>query len=315
MSEMTNVKTWSKTKVTGTGASNAIANNDLLYNIKTHLKTVGWSVVSSSDGSSNFGASDYWVAGTSIVHAVSGSNHSWIVLSNSSICTGYQLCIDFANATNNIVYMYVSVNGTGFTGGSLTARPTASDEVQLNINGNTWTSYTSGTSPSANIFTSSDYKATMIYLGPTTVRGCWLFFAPLLAPSWFTKPNVSLVNSGTCVYTNFDSVGEEWLTSNIGGVRVLSLLGTLIIGTTIALTTAGVAGASGDYGGTWPTSPMWILSINSSIPGFLGTVPDVWWLHSNATLALGDLFPGDGSGTQVVIGNFGQGNDGTALSL
>lgn len=291
--EMVNVKTWSKTRITASGASNDAANRAILVAIKDHLLTRGWSVVRSSNGTTH-GAADYWASGSDIVNAVPGSPHSWIVLANSAICSGYQLCIDCGSATVRQGYFYVSVDGTGFTGGGTTARPTAADEAQLNIATNYWTNYSSGTTPSANIWTSSDYSATKIVLGPTSVRGVWWFVRPTESKDWWLKPNLSMVHYGTCVHGDHDSDIELWSTGIVNGQRATFGLGTIMIGTARALTTAGVAGASGDYGGNWPVSPMWVVSNQATVPGLLGFVPDQWWTHSNATLATGDTFPGDG---------------------
>jgi hypothetical protein len=313
--EMTNGYTWSKTRLTGSGGTNALANKDLFVKIKNHLKTRGWSVLRSCDGAANYGAADYWLDSGDIVTAVPGSDHSWAVLGNDAICPGYQLCLDWGFASAVQLYAYVSVDGTGFTGGSLTARPTAADEAQVNLNGNNWTSYSSGTAPTANVWTSSDYRATKVVLGPTTVRGAWWFARPAEAPDWWVRPNVSMIHNGTCVHGDHDADTELWTTGIINGRRVTFGLGTLMVGTTRALMTAGVAGASGDAGGQWPCSPMWLLSGEAASPGVLGFVPDQWWLHSNATLALGDTFPGGGTKQQVVVGNMGFGNDGTDLTL
>jgi hypothetical protein len=317
MPEMTNTKTWSKTRLEGAGATNAIANRDLFWKIKDHLKTVGWSVVASSNGVDTYGAADYWTAGTSIVSAAAGSNHSWIVLANSSICVGYQLCIDFSTTTNapRTCAWYLSTNGTGFTGGSLTARPTAADEALLNVYTGLWTAYSSGVVPSANVFSSSDAQNFAIFLGPTTVRGMWLFGRATLPKTFWTKPGYAMVNSGTAVHGWFNAVTEDWMVTVVDGVPVTILLGTLMYGTTRALESATVAGATGDAGGLWPTFPVWLISNSSSYAGILGTVPDLWWLHSNATLALGDTFPASGTPQQVVIGNFGVGYDGSTLTL
>jgi hypothetical protein len=312
--EMVNTKTWTKTRIAVTGADNDHANRNLLIAIKNHMISNGWSVVFSSN-STIVGADDYWSSSGDIVNAIPGSVHSWIVLSNNSICSGYQLCIDCGLATVGMMYFFVSINGTGFTGGSTTARPTATDEKQLNINTDYWTSYSSGTGPSANIWISSDYSATKIVLGPTTVRGVWWFVQPIDAPDWWEKPNLSMVNFGTCIHTDHDTTSEMWSGGIVNDLKAEFGLGTIMIGTTRALTTAGVAGAAGDYGGNWPVSPMWVLGSNASSPGILGFVPDQWWTHNNASLALGDTFPGDSSRQQVVIGNMAFGNDGTTLTL
>lgn len=317
MAVLSNVKTWNKTRIAGTGASNAVALRDLFYLLKNHLVSVGFSVVSSCDGTGNYGSTDYWASGANIVNAAAGSNHSWMVLSNSNISSGFQLCVDFASGSSvpRIAYFYISVNGTGFTGGTAVARPTATDEAQLPVLTELWSSYSSGTAPTANIFSSSDQQNYAIFFGPTTVRGMMLFGRAATYTTDWTTPVYALVNSGTAVHANHDTAAEAWTTSIIGGTAITLLLGTLMVGTTRALTSANVAGASGDAGGAWPGTPVWLISNSAAYPGILGYMPDLWWMHNSTTLATGDTFPSGASALQVLIGNFAVGNNGTAFTL
>lgn len=90
--------------------------------------TVPWTVALSSDGTTT-DASDLWADIGDIVHAAAPTAHSWIVLEAPS---GFQLCFDtgFTNSLPERWGVYYSPSG-GFSGGSTTARPTASDEVEL----------------------------------------------------------------------------------------------------------------------------------------------------------------------------------------
>ena len=78
MTELTNSKTWTKTRVTVTGASVIIANKKLLIAIKNQMISSGWVFVSSSN-KVNSGGTDYWVSDTDIFMATEGTAHSWIV--------------------------------------------------------------------------------------------------------------------------------------------------------------------------------------------------------------------------------------------
>jgi hypothetical protein len=125
--------------------------------------------------------------------------------------------------------------------------------------------------------------------------------------------------TGSATYSWHNDFTNNWTTTIIENETIRMYLGTIMIGssypTSTALTYAGVAGATGDANGAWPVTPVWLISSSPYYPGILGIIPDLWWLHSNATLALGDTFPADDSKQQVVIGNFGVGNDGYALTL
>jgi len=65
---------------------------------------------------------------TKFVGAAAGSAHSWLVIRNS---LGQEICVDFSSASGvYIAAMYISA-AAGFTGGSTTNRPTATDERSL----------------------------------------------------------------------------------------------------------------------------------------------------------------------------------------
>lgn len=99
-----------------------------------------WTCAGSGDGEGGAGmdATDRWVTPDAIKFNNPGpSGHSWIVLQSpvdiGGVSNGtYQLLIDCGSDAYETVGLYLSK--TGFTGGSLTARPTATDEVTINDN-------------------------------------------------------------------------------------------------------------------------------------------------------------------------------------
>jgi hypothetical protein len=132
MTELINSKTWTKTRVTATGSSGGIANKKLLVAVKNQMiSSGGWVVVSSSDGVSS-GSIDYWVDDTDIVIASEGTAHSWIVLQNNNVKTGFQICINMNVSETYGRYGSVHMSPSiGFSGGSTANMPTASDIVWL----------------------------------------------------------------------------------------------------------------------------------------------------------------------------------------
>jgi hypothetical protein len=315
MTELTNSKTWTKTRVTGSGASTLISHKLLLVAIKDEFKNHGWSVISSSDSVTS-DSNDNWANDTDIVIAVAGSVHSWIVLQNNNIKTGFQICIDMSvvDASARKAYFYMSPS-VGFSSGTTTNRPTASDETQLNILTDYWITGTTGTSKSANVFTSSDHQCTHVFIySGAVICGFWIFDVPKNCPSWVDNKVIAMVNGGACTVAEHDAITEAYTTMKIDGTKVNVVLATVMIGATRALSYAGVSGATGDYGGAWPSTPMWLLSVTASVPGIFGTIYDLWWSHIT-TVTTGDCFPSSGAKNQVVFGNMIQGNDGTALVL
>jgi hypothetical protein len=316
MTELVNAKTWTRTRVTGSGVDVITTNKLLLVAIKNEFKNHGWTVVYSSD-SVAADAYDNWVDNTDIVVAVAGSVHSWIVLQNNNVNVGFQICIDMSvtDAYARKAYFYMSPS-VGFTSGTIQNRPTASDETKLKILTDYWiAAVTIGTSKSANVFTSSDHQCTHVFLySGSAVAGVWIFDVPKDCSTWVDNKIITLVNSGTCVSTLHDTDAEAYTTTRINGITTYVELATIVIGTTQVISYAGVAGATGDYGTNWPCTPMWLLSTSTLNPGLVGVVYDLWWAHST-TVTTGDYFPGDGSKTQYVFGNMVQGNDGGTVTL
>jgi hypothetical protein len=285
------------------------------------MLSAGWTFVSSSD-SVNSGVTDYWVDDTDIVYAGEGTAHSWIVLQNNSVSVGFQICINMNIGSSNKASFSMSPV-IGFSGGSITNKPTANDECKLNISNNFWFNGATTTTPSANIFTSSDLKCTHIFISTgssgTAVDGIWIFDVPKDCPSWIDNKIVCMVygNSATSGYSsNYSSTAlNSFATMYVKGRQVLLCLGTLVLATLeIPGSYSGAAGASGDYGTNWPCTPIWLLSGTTSGPGIYGVIYDLWWAPYT-TITTGDYFPGDGSKTQFVFKNMVQGNDGTTVTL
>jgi len=123
----------------------------LVHGIKTAMigfATLPWTVVSSSD-SVTADASDNWTATTNLVWNTGA--HSWIVLQQGA--GGGQLCIDLGHAPSLAERAYFRWSAGGnFTGGTTTARPTATDEIDAhNTTGNYIAGNQSGT-PNQNVY-------------------------------------------------------------------------------------------------------------------------------------------------------------------
>lgn len=112
-------------------------NRTVLLGIKNALigfATNPWVVKgSSSSVAAALDGVDRWSTISNLVWANAGGAHSWIVLEQGGVYTSgankYQICIECANASaaGNLLTVIIS-NSAGFTGGSTTNRPTATDE-------------------------------------------------------------------------------------------------------------------------------------------------------------------------------------------
>ena len=92
----------------------------VMYDFKEHLKTLGWTVVLSGDGSTQYGASDYITS-----YAVLAVSHAWFVIRSPD--NRYYLFDHAGGSISSGVIAYSPV--TAFTGGSATTPPTTSDNT------------------------------------------------------------------------------------------------------------------------------------------------------------------------------------------
>ena len=92
-----------------------------------------WTVKGSSNSSAaGMDQVDRWSTTSDIVFNNSGSGHSWIVLGQTGMGVGFQLMIacNLSDSWGRYISVFYSPNA-GFTGGSTTARPTATDEAPI----------------------------------------------------------------------------------------------------------------------------------------------------------------------------------------
>lgn len=177
-------------------------NREVLYRIKNRLITsCGVTVVSSSDSVTS-SASDNWSDYTDVVFATAGNAHSWIVLSFSSIETNYQLCIDCSetSTTTEQFSVYLSVS-SGFTGGSITARPTATDEITV-VNSSGWgvpnAADTLAAKRAWSVICSSDNSSVFVLFHYSNQPyGIWLLSKASNTPSGHSTDGIALIRGGS----------------------------------------------------------------------------------------------------------------------
>jgi hypothetical protein len=142
------------------------------WEIKEKLVTGGWSVKLSSDGTT-FGASDNLSPGGPYVFSGAGSFDNangymvWqspsITIPGSAGTVVREVCV--AQGTFDRKRVFVSSDGTGFTGGDATNRPTAADEQVLHDNNS---NLTSQSPPPFNADTFPQLEQLHIHVGDAT---------------------------------------------------------------------------------------------------------------------------------------------------
>lgn len=127
----------------------------------TSFSSSPWTVEGSSNSvAAGMDAVDRWVTNTNIVGATPGTAHSWIVL--YQVGTGLRVCIDMSSSTMSSATIVFSPNA--FTGGSTTARPTATQEA-VQISTTTWGATSGGANNNVyvNAMQSTDGQATIVF--------------------------------------------------------------------------------------------------------------------------------------------------------
>jgi len=194
-------KTWmfSINNVVGNKYSGEVDGKDFLYKLVTILKSFGWTVWGSCDGSAygNGDGVDRW---TSTAKIVFGYTRSWIVLSNNALtgAPNAAICIDCYNGGGNAAFFaYFSLTGFGTSNGGANgntgASPTAAAATSWTvINNYGMTPYDVPNQCSLHVMQSTDKKCTRIFVTSQAYRSTTLVSYLLVeeakdpAPEWTT---------------------------------------------------------------------------------------------------------------------------------
>ncbi len=158
-----------------------------------------WTIEYSCDGSVAGSAGDgidRW--GTvvtdvsSLVHTTNSSNaRSWIVLKQSAIASNFQILIDLVGGDSNRAKIFYSYS-SGFTGGAINSRPTATDEFLLCDNLD-WGTGSAFVGARHNVVMSSDGEVTRVFfVGEGNIEGFFSFELPKNIATGWTTPHVCI---------------------------------------------------------------------------------------------------------------------------
>lgn len=290
------------------GTSNATEKR-LIRTIKNLMKGFSanpWTCSGSSNSSTaGMDGSDRWTTDADITKAASASPHSWIVLRQTGIATNYEVCLDMNTASPAGMSIVVSPSA-GFTGGTTSARPTATDEISL-ITTSTWTTTTTFQSFIIHAMQSTDGQCTRIQVWragnhqPTF----WIFDKPQNVVTGWTNPSISLATAqqtsglasdqgtnleaknlkGRGTVTFSLQMTGEYAKSFSPGVQVLA--GARYVG---SMTNA--------FDNIWPFFPIGIAAEDSVHQGRHGNIFDLWWKPLG--IGDGDTFPSSTTNRQFV---------------
>ncbi len=274
-----------------------------------------WSVVGCSDSiTAGIDATNRWLTVANLVWNSNGSPFSWIVLGNTALGSGWQLLIALNSpdgGTNNAgegLYVSYSPNA-GYTGGSTTARPSATDEViYYNYDGSRhFVGNDSAFNMRQNVVMSSDGQVTRMFVYANNICFLWWQFEKSANPraSW-TYPNFIGLwggDHGTSQPTYGSILGSARYVSYLGGA------GAGFIGTSEA-TSGGYIGQlqtyQDDLDADYPLSPVALWGVTNGARARRGAIYDLWL--GSTSIPDGNGYPATGmdagSNKLMTVGNF-----------
>jgi hypothetical protein len=316
--------TWDYTKINQALAATGVQlsdNKQLVLAEKNGMKGFtanAWTVTSSNDGAGGFGNNDNvdrWATVANLTWAPAGTNHSWIVLKNSQMGAGnFQVCINLSStsAVGNVREMIMSPNA-GFTGGTATARPTATDEqIIISLSG----AWGLG-GPSAvklHQYASSDGKQyRLVAYAGGIIKAAVIIGTPKTPTSGWTNPvfwwasgsSTALDLATLCTVTPAPmhsrinaADAAIWMTSEGWGASTFGGAGRLATNNPLD-------------SNSYPLFPIGLASETGGAEGRQGLVYDLWWgLTINGN---GDTYPNDATRQFVQHGDLVFPNNGSAI--
>jgi len=283
--------------------STLINNQNTLFTIKDILVNFNsnpWTIVRSSDsvGVADF---DLWVDYSDIIWST--GNYSWIILQKPT--TNSQILIDCERASSVDLRMYWSPDGL-YTGGDITNKPTATDEVTLQSSGN-WNGNLSSYSSWVHAWHTADGALTRIAVSsdqddPTAF---WVFDeveAPL--SSQWTNPEIVCIFEGN-TSTERDIISASPVITNAakGYDSNLGSSFDIVLGAmgndSQAVAFPGSSWMTEQFYGEvknelqtengYPIAGVIVSSDTTGARGIHGKITDMWWGHDNRVL--GTTFP------------------------
>lgn len=248
--------------------------------------TVRYSCDSVTAGTAGDGV-NRWSGISNLVWNNEGSAHSWIVL---RFADGSQvmLACQGASGTGTSLAIYYSP-AAGFTGGTTTNRPTATDQIAV-IASAAWSSLSVDTSVKVHMMLSADGTNMRFLLGSGGQASIAWIIGKTTAfdNSTWTTPHVG-VALNAALGTNVLTATNLNSTASFKGRAASAAdfyLATMSFGG--ALATAQITSAD-DQSGAWPFFGQQLVSLTATNRGVKGYLVDVW--YGSTTIASGSTYP------------------------
>lgn len=294
-------KSWNFTvnQATAAGASAVESGQRLVYGIISALVASGWTVKGSSDSVS--GAMDgvnriasyaSWIGKNS-----DSTARSWIVL-RQPLNANMELLIEARapTATNPERYWRLGFSSGGtYTGGSTTARPTATDELVIGAAAGDAFSISATASHVFHLVQSTDGKSLRLFILSGGLCITTVLLGAIGDPMQWITGNVvaGLVNANTGGSAKWDSWGAlSPGKALVSGTTQAVFLGTIGWGTA-SFGPTGILGTVAWMDGSWPMlNAVWLCATPPYV-GVYGRAVDLW--YGPSVRPVGSTFPETGA--------------------
>ena len=252
-----------------------------------------WTVVSSSNASVA-NSSDNWASDTDIT--MDSGAHSWIVLKQTGIASNFQICFDL-NSASSYYMTYVVSQSAGFTGGSTTARPTATDEMVC-LSSSQYSNNAADIGLRWSVMQSTDGECTRILIcGAGSLKSIMILDKPANPITGWTNPFYT--------FWQINATYSTYFTNYVGKIRAGSTDGTINYlqeGWNSRLASEDITwgNIANEISGEWGMYPLGFACDTTGIRGRHGSVYDLW--AGSSSVAAGDTYPADGSNQFVHFG-------------
>jgi hypothetical protein len=288
----------------------------MLRHIKDQMKVWGWTVKGSCNSvTTGMDGTDRWATDANLVWAsTDGGAKSWIVLVHPD--GGFEILICLRNSTTGAHNLFLRSSVAGFTGGSTTAIPTATDHMPHGTTSLTSPQYVlpaTGIGAFAGVLhmmQSTDNNSLRIvgFNGGISQSGIIIERLGDAVPGFPTRPLVACGQSiagnvGWWVFSQLYSSTAQLACMTAGGTPFYVHL-TCEGGTT---TTNGqlpnAISVPNEFSGEHAIYPVGAASATAGARGRHGRMVDLWWNSGSSLLVEGSTHPDDGSRQLVCIGS------------
>jgi hypothetical protein len=222
---------------------------------------------------------DRWVTDANLVWNQSGGAHSWIVLGQSGILSTTQVLISLSPVSgSNPQTIKYAVSNAGFTGGSTTLDPTATDAT-LVVSAASVPNFSTDLATRWSVMQTNDGQCTRIIVfagGNLAFQG----FIDKLANPTTGYSNGGVIGFSASAGINVLNVGQ---TNQAGGSST----------TQAAWESAAGLAIPNDMSGLWDMFPCSAFGLTVGARGRMGTFQDMW--VGSSGIATGDVYPLTGS--------------------